>query len=579
MPNKKTAAGSQPAAILTPQVGNSHNTDQVSLSDSDYSINSNPYAGPYYLARLLVNLPVDEGSLLTLGLPWQTLVLGIMNCQGQDRVTKFEELIQSTVQGETIRQAVFSMDPLAPLPEPKHSVEINSDFPELPQSIHEPRSWQSYESGRWLQDYVNFASQAAPMSDPAFHLSAGLFLLSTAVARRVCLQVGIQRIYPSLYQLIVAESTLYHKTSALMIAQALLKEAGLDILLLASRQTPESLVAELGTMRPSTFNSWSENEKKRWIAERSFSAQRGWLLDEASHLLDSFNRDYTAGLLPLVLALFDCPEREVSQTVGRGRQVVQYAYLSFLGATTPSAVAEHIQRNAHWSNGLWARFAMVTPQKNIPDWHFFPTNIKIPKELSSQLSCLAFKALPVPKVRETAGDVQVEPPPVLPVTLDVDVYQAWEAYAKALGYDLLLEGSVDRRLYPSYGRLYIAAMKVAILLASIDWADQPEREKSPRVRLSHWYQGQAIAETWRESVHRMLNEFATGDEQSQEENLLRILRRSNLEGMTAREIGQMAHLKREIVDVQLLAMEQDGLVERAQNNGRRAITYRIPVKV
>ena len=579
MLNNETAAGLQPAAILAPNVGSSQNTFQVSISDLNYNINSNPYAGPYYLARLLVNLPVEEASLLTLGLPWQTLALGIMNCQGQERVSKFEELIQSTAQGETIRQAVFSMDPLAPLPEPKQSAEINSDFPRLPREIHEPKSWQSYESGKWLQDYVNFACQAAPMSDPAFHLSAGLFLLSTAVARRVCLQVGIQRIYPSLYQLIVAESTLYHKTSALKIAQALLKEAGLDILLLASRQTPESLVAELGTMRPSTFESWSENEKKRWIAERSFSAQRGWLLDEASHLLDSFNRDYTAGLLPLVLALFDCPEREVSQTVGRGRQVVQYAYLSFLGATTPSAVAEHIQRNAHWSNGLWARFAMVTPQKDIPDWHFFPTDVKIPPGLSSQLNRLAFKALPVPNVKETAGDVQVEPPPALQVILDADVYPAWEAYAKGIGYDMLLEGSVDRRLYPSYGRLYIAAMKVAILLASIDWADQPERGKSPRVRLSHWYQGQAIAETWRESVHRMLNEFAAGEEHNQEENLLRILRRSSLEGMTAREIGQMAHIKREIVENQLLVMEQDGLVERVQNNGRRAITYRVPVKV
>jgi hypothetical protein len=579
MLNNETAAGLQPAAILAPKVGSSQNTFQVSISDLNYNINSNPYAGPYYLARLLVNLPVEEASLLTLGLPWQTLALGVMNCQGQERVSKFEELIQSTAQGETIRQAVFSMDPLAPLPEPQQSAKINSDFPRLPREIHEPKSWQSYESGKWLQDYVNFACQAAPMSDPAFHLSAGLFLLSTAVARRVCLQVGIQRIYPSLYQLIVAESTLYHKTSALMIAQALLKEAGLDILLLASRQTPESLVAELGTMRPSTFESWSENEKKRWIAERSFSAQRGWLLDEASHLLDSFNRDYTAGLLPLVLALFDCPEREVSQTVGRGRQVVQYAYLSFLGATTPSAVAEHIQRNAHWSNGLWARFAMVTPQKDIPDWHFFPTDVKIPPGLSSQLNRLAFKALPVPNVKETAGDVQVEPPPALQVILDADVYPAWEAYAKGIGYDLLLEGSVDRRLYPSYGRLYIAAMKVAILLASIDWADQPERGKSPRVRLSHWYQGQAIAETWRESVHRMLNDFAAGEEHNQEQNLLRILRRSSLEGMTAREIGQMAHIKREIVETQLLVMEQDGLVERVQNNGRRAITYRYPVKV
>ena len=127
----------------------------------------------------------------------------------------------------------------------------------------------------------------------------------------------------------------------------------------------------MGTIRPSTFESWSGEEKRRWLDERAFSAQRGWLIDEASHLLDSFNRDYTAGLLPLVLALYDCPEREVSQTLGRGRQSVSYAYLSISGATTPSALAAHIHRSANWSNGLWARFAIVTPRKSIPDWHFF----------------------------------------------------------------------------------------------------------------------------------------------------------------------------------------------------------------
>ena len=572
MAENKTATGSQPAAIL-------NSVNQTSITDADYSTTINPYAGPYYLARLLTNLPVDAQQITGLGLPWQTIALGVMSSPSQDRISKFEELIQASEHGDEIRQAVFSLDPLAPLPEPRPIGLQHKECPNLPQVNDRLKNWQDYDSGNWLKDYVAFACQAAPMSDPSFHLSAGLFLLSTAVGRRVYLQAGIQRIYPNLYQLIVAESTLYHKTSALMIAQALLKEAGVDILLLASRQTPESMVAELGTMRPSTFESWNETEKKRWIAERSFSAQRGWLLDEASQLLDSFNRDYTAGLLPLVLALFDCPEREVSQTVGRGRQVVQYAYLSLLGATTPSAVAEHIQRNAHWSNGLWARFAMITPQKDIPDWHFFPTDVKVPHELSFQLNHLAFDALPVPKVKETAGDVQVEPPSGMPAILDPDVYSAWEAYAKALGYDLLLGGTVDRRLYPSYGRLYIAAMKVAILLASIDWANQSGREKFPRVRLSHWYQGQAIAETWRESVHRLLNEFATGDEQNQEENLLRILRRSSPEGMTAREIGQLAHIKREIVDNQLLALEQDGLVERVPNSGRRAITFRILVKV
>jgi hypothetical protein len=46
MLNNETAAGLQPAAILAPNVGSSQNTFQVSLSDLNYNINSNPYAGP-----------------------------------------------------------------------------------------------------------------------------------------------------------------------------------------------------------------------------------------------------------------------------------------------------------------------------------------------------------------------------------------------------------------------------------------------------------------------------------------------------------------------------------------------------
>lgn len=569
MTQNTTAAGSQPAAV-------SH-ADTAFASMNDYSTGSNPYAGPYFLARLLANLPVDEASLNGIGSPWEGLGKQLVPMPPENRLNQFEAVMAKEPYHEAIRQAIFSIDPLGSLPVPPDMPAV--DFPSLPGGVHPAGSWRDYETGKWLKDYCRFSCQAAPMSDPAFHLSTGLFLLSTVVARRVYLQAGIHRIYPNLYQLIVAESTLYHKTTAIRIGETLLKQAGLDTFLLASRQTPESLVAELGTIRPSTFESWDTAEKKRWLDERAFSAQRGWLMDEASHLLDSFNRDYTAGLLPLVLSLFDCPDREVSQTVGRGRQTVKDAYLSYLGATTPSAVSSHIERSAHWSNGLWARFAMITPQKQIPDWRFFPNNIQIPQDLITRLVNLAKKALPVPKVKETAGDVQVETPQAVPVTLHSDVYAAWEAYAKALGYDMLLQGDIDRRLYPSYGRLYISAMKVAMLLAVSDWASRPDREEAPCVSLDHWYQGQSIAEIWRESVHRLLNEFSAGDERGQEDGLMRVLKRAGSNGMTAREIGLMIHQKREGVETLLLGLEQDGLVERVPNNGRRAITYRLAMKV
>jgi hypothetical protein len=335
-------------------------------------------------------------------------------------------------------------------------------------------------------------------------------------------------------------------------------------------------VAELSTQRPPTFEAWNSQEKERWLEERRFSAQRGWMLDEASHLLDSFNRDYTAGLLPLTLGLYECPEREAAQTVGRGRQTVHNAYLTILGATTPSALGEHIQRSAHWSNGLWARFCLVTPQADIPDWHFFPRQVEIPEDLAVQLNSLAFHALPVPQVKERAtGEVQVEPPVLLPIDVDPAVLQAWEAYAKALGYDLLLDGGVERRLWSSYDRMYISAMKVAMLLATSDWALRPDRPDAPAIQPAHWYQAQSIAESWRLSAHRLLNDASVGTERSKEDNLLRILRRAGITGLTAREAGQRAHLPRLEVETLLAALEQDGLAERFQPAGRRVVYFRL----
>ena len=340
------------------------------------------------------------------------------------------------------------------------------------------------------------------MSDNIFHLSVALALLSIAIARRVYLSVSILRLFPNLYQLIVAESTLYHKTTALAVGEALLKKAGLDTLLLASRQTPESLVAELSTQCPPTFDAWNSREKERWLEERRFSAQCGWLMDEASHLLDSFNRDYTAGLLPLTLGLYECPEREAAQTVGRGRQTVHNAYLTILGATTPSALGEHIQRSAHWSNGLWARFCLVHPRHTSPTGTSSRLRWRFPKAwppslipwLFTRCQFLRLKSSPLEKFKS---------PALLPIGVDPAVLQAWEAYVKALGYDLLLDGGVDRRLWSSYGRMYISAMKVAMLLATSDWALGADRPDKPTIQPAHWFKAQSIAEGWRLSAHRL----------------------------------------------------------------------------
>jgi len=49
--------------------------------------------------------------------------------------------------------------------------------------------------------------------------------------------------------------------------------------------------------------------------------------------------------------------------------------------------------------------------------------------------------------------------------------------------------------------------------------------------------------------------------------------------MTAREIGQLAHMKRDAVEMLLMNLEQDGVIERLQVPGQRIIRFHMAIKV
>ncbi len=442
----------------------------------------------------------------------------------------------------------------------------------LPPEADVPPGWDwNAPDSFWLKEYMAFARTVAPMSDKYFHLAVGLFILSTAVARRVCLPIATQSIYPNLYQIIIAPSTLHHKTTALQFGLDLIRAAHLDLLLLPQRHTPQSLLAELSPSSRPPYSAWSYLERQRWLAERPYAAQRGWLLDEASPLFDSL-----PGFLPLILSLYDCPDRQVVQTIGRGRQTVDHPYLSFLAAATPAAVAPHLANPANWTNGFWARFAFVIPRQAEPAWQFFPPLLPTPQPLIDHLNHLAFTALtPPPDATTVAPTValrtrllsrlRVPPPlptPPLPATLAPHVQTAWEAYAKATSHDFILRGGLDQRLWASYGRLHIIAIKIALLLATSDWSavPAPSRPPAPTVQLAHWYRAQSLAEVWRANLHLLLEDNPTPTRR--EENLLSLLTRAGERGLTLRELRQYSHLDHDEVSRQVNRLIKECVVEK-----------------
>src|SRR4029434_2776563 len=78
-----------------------------------------------------------------------------------------------------------------------------------------------------------------------FHEAAALFGLSTTAARRVKIEFGPHGVYTSLYMALAACTSLFTKTTAVDIALALLRAAGLQALLADDDATPQAFLRSL----------------------------------------------------------------------------------------------------------------------------------------------------------------------------------------------------------------------------------------------------------------------------------------------------------------------------------------------
>jgi hypothetical protein len=322
-------------------------------------------------------------------------------------------------------------------------------------------------------------------------------------------------------------------------------------------QTPESLVIELGLQQPPTFSQWPKDAKALWLTERAFAAQRSLWLDEASRLFDSFSRDYTAALRTLVLQLYECPDRETFQTVSRGRQTVEQACLSVIGATTPAAIKTLLQREGAWSDGLWPRFALVTPRGTLPDFKFLPAAVSAPARLVESLKTLSNEALPKPRAALTDEGVKLDRVQPLLAEVEPAALERWEAYSKALSHTLLEQRLVDEQLFASYGRLPMMAMKVALLLATMDWAEETVRGAVPLIRLPHWQAAQLISEEWRASLHRLVSLSQTTNEERLQDRILQRIEAAQGEGITLRDLQRTLHRRRDELERVIEGMLKD----------------------
>ena len=88
------------------------------------------------------------------------------------------------------------------------------------------------------------------------------------------------------------------------------------------------------------------------------------------------------------------------------------------------------------------------------------------------------------------------------VTWTKDVYKAHEGYYEALA-TLARDSGLDERFRATYGRLPDMALKIAMLLASL--------ENNGDIDMRHWARGQQITEHWRANFHELIAQLSTDE--------------------------------------------------------------------
>ncbi|MBZ0307012.1 MAG: hypothetical protein K8I82_13160, partial [Anaerolineae bacterium] len=216
--------------------------------------------------------------------------------------------------------------------------------------------------------------------------------------------------------------------------------------------------------------------------------------------------------------------------------------------------------------GWWPRFALLTPETKYPAWKVTAEKPQEPTQLLDTLNQLN-ERLPAAQ--------WPNPPEAKNVVLGTGVYATWERYSKALSHDLLTSEQVDESIFGTYGRLPTAALKVAMLLAALDW---PEGSETLHIELPHLARAIDITERWRASAHRVIAKATQTQYHRTAERISKQIAKEGEKGTTARNIKKaMNDIESKKIDDMLNQMVQDGDViatdSQNSNGGPKTTRY------
>lgn len=453
-----------------------------------------------------------------------------------DRIRYAQQTIQTAIAGHTYK-ATLVVHASQTRPQASHArvvrlVATQYDRPSVPLLPAEVYC-ETPRVSTFLQHYIAHSLKWAPRAAPDYHAAVGVWVLSTIAARRLVMQMGSSDIFPTLFLALVSESTLWTKTTAAALGVRLVRRAGCGYLLGPDRTTPQFLLKLMAGIVPADYGSKHTDQQEAIDKAYGFCAKRGWFYEEWGGMLHQMRRHDSpqAELNKLLIVLEGGAQTFETGTIQRGLERIEEPYLALLANATPHDLYPFMQEDdAWWRDGFWPRFACVTPPLG-----GVPSNAQLPHEayrdptpLIVQLmdwhAKLGHPLVSIEEERESSGKRTgkwhgtISNFPQHVMELDAPAYDAYIAYNEAM-FALIRDQSipplVSADLRPWYSRAHEKALRVAMLLASVDGHEA--------ITLPYWQEAQAMVETWRTCLHSLVHDAANhGDVNAKSRRLTRI---------------------------------------------------------
>ncbi len=194
-------------------------------------------------------------------------------------------------------------------------------------------------SNDWLSSYKNWII-SGNITDACemFLESSALMILSTVVNRNVFLTYGNDRIFPSLWILLIGRSGETRKSTCIRLANRFVV------------YIKPNMVMEQAA---------SDEYFRETLAEKGRAII---IQDEFISFLDSLKKEYSSLTKKLLTELFDRDMSWSSGTKGQGRIVINDPFINIVSATSPAWLQEAISES-DIKGGFLPRFMMVFAEK------------------------------------------------------------------------------------------------------------------------------------------------------------------------------------------------------------------------